>query len=274
MRVTRRPSPGRCLAYSFLAVLAPFAFASCGDDATAPDAEPQGSGLVAISPTTTITGKVGGQVAGVAVRALDDQMRPIAGVTVRFQLDSERLPATSITTGADGAARLPTFPRSLLIGTEVLTATDIATGDAVTFELVSTPDPMAVLVGAGLEPIVAVGSTVTLPALRLTNGLPVEGAAVSYRIVGGGGQLSNEAAMTDATGTSEAVTLTLAERGVTTVEIRAEGYYPQRVSTTAVVPPVVFALPGGCLDENNCPQFDASGFTRLRLGRTWPPSAN
>ena len=219
----------------------------------------QGSGLFAVSPTS-VTGKVGGQVFGVAVRALNDQMRPIAGVAVRFQLDSERLPAASITTGTDGAARLPTFALSLMAGTEMLTATDVTTGESVTFELVSTPDPKVVVLDAGLEPVVAVGSTVTLPALRLTNGLPDQGAAVSYRVIAGGGVLSKETAMTDATGTSEPVTLTLAERGTTTVEISAVGYepVPGDVTVRAVIPPVAFAYPDPCPEFATCPPLEFS----------------
>lgn len=218
-----------------------------------------GSGLVALSPTT-VTGKVGSSVFGVAVRALDDQLRPVPGVTVRFRFEGDRLPERTVTTGTDGAARLPTFPLSLVIGTEVMTATDIATGDAVTFELVSTPDPRGVLLESGLEPFTTVGATVTLPAMLVTNGLPIEGAAVSYRVVEGEGVLSTASALTDATGTSGPVTLTLPERGATVVEVEAAGYSsnPATVRVTAVVPPVAFAYPDPCPQGAACPPLDFS----------------
>jgi hypothetical protein len=147
---------------------------------------------------------------------------------------------------------------SLSIGTEALTATDIATGESVTFDLVTTPDPRATLLEADLEPVVAVGDMLTLPALLVTNGWPVAGVPVTYRIVAGTGVLSTETAMTDANGVSEPVTLTLAGRGSTVVQIEAVGYSstPAAVSMVAVVPPVAFAFPDPCPAE--CPAFDFS----------------
>jgi hypothetical protein len=141
-----------------------------------------------------------------------------------------------------------------------MTATDIATGDAVTFELVSRPDPKVVVLDEGLESFVVVGTTVTLPALLVTNGLPIEAAAVTYRVVDGGGVLSKETAMTSVTGTSEPVTLTLPERGTTVVEIEAAGYsqVPHIVRMTAAIPPVVFAYPDPCPEYAACPPFDFS----------------
>jgi hypothetical protein len=218
-----------------------------------------GSGLIALSPTT-VTGKVNSSVFGLSVRALDEQLRPIPGVTVRFSFEGGRLPETSVATATDGVARLPAFAMSPVIGTEVLTATDAASGEAVTFELVSTPDPKAVLVGGGFDPVMVVGTTVTLPAMVVTNGLPIEGLAVSYRVLSGGGVLSTETAMTDATGTSEPVTLTLAERGATTVEIEAAGYSaePASITVRGVIPPVAFAYPDPCPEFATCPAFDFS----------------
>lgn len=215
----------------------------------------QGTGLIARSPTT-VTGKVGTPVFGLAVRALDERGIVVRGAEVRFELGSGRLPATSITTNSDGVARLPTFALSLIVETEVMTATRIATGESVTFHLVSTPDPKARVVGAAPGPVAAVGETVPLPGLLLTNGLPVEGAAVSYRLVEGDGVLSTETALTDATGTSEPVTLTLGERSMVVVEFEAAGYSSVTTTVTvlAVVPPVVFAYPEPC--RLDCPPFD------------------
>lgn len=185
----------------------------------------QGDNLLTRASPPTIEGRAGSVVTpGPAVRLYDADLAPFAGQTVTFTLvHDETVPLGSMLTDIDGMAELPSVELPPLPGEGRIFASVGGTTQAVWFEILTTTSGTAALIDA--EPLAAAptGSSFVLPTVRVTDGGPVAGATVRYRVVSGNATLASEAVLTDANGESAPISLSVA-RGKSEVEIVAVGY--------------------------------------------------
>ncbi len=198
---------------------------------------------------------------GPRVLVRDERQKPKAGAAVRFEFDSgAALPAISVATDQNGVATLPSFQFADLPEQTLLTATDVVSGKSVQYRLAGTAHGNAYTLDETFV-AVTVGGTATLPKLLVTDGPPVAGALVRYRVIAGNGVLSRTEAHTGADGQTEPVTLSTNARGTTQVEAIAVGYSRTAVASVvaAVSPPVRFEYAGPC--DWGCP---------ATLGFNWP----
>lgn len=189
------------------------------------------------------------------VRVDDERGRPMAGTAVQFstlrrgyQFD------TLVTTDAEGTASYAA-PLDETPGTLPLTATHVASGLSLDFELTGETYGTTTVVRDDTLRVAAVGDPIQLPRLHVTlDGAPVTGAKVRYRVVFGEGVLSADSAQTT-DGSHDPVTITSGGRGLTVVEFFAVGYTGVRTEAFVwVVPPVELAFPDPC--TAGCPAFD------------------
>ena len=191
---------------------------------------------------------------GPSVRVKDERAQPLAGASVRFEFDSgSSRPPEQAVTDSQGVATLPSFTFSdLPVGTS-LRAIHVASGKAVSYDLEPTVHGSAYTTDVRFT-AVAAGGTATLPRILVTDGGPVAGAVVRYRVTAGDGVLSRAEVHTGADGWTEPVTLATTARGTTQFEAIAVGYSRYAVSgaVAAVVPPVRFEYAGPC--GRGCPE--------------------
>jgi hypothetical protein len=207
---------------------------------------------------------------GPSVRVKDERAQPLAGASVKFEFDSGsgRPPELAVTDG-QGVAVLPSFSFADLPVVTSLRATHVASGKTVHYDLEATVHGSAYTLDEKF-PAVTVGGTATLPKILVTDGGPVAGALVRYRVTAGNGVLSRTEAHTGADGLTEPVTLSTSSRGTTQVEAIAVGYsrYAVASAVAAVVPPVRFEYAGPC--DPGCPS--SFNFTWPAAGvATWFP---
>lgn len=206
----------------------------------------------------TVTGIAGEMLSpGPRVLVRDERQKPKAGAAVRFEFDSgAALPALSVATDQNGVATLPSFQFADLPERIVLTATDVASGRSVRYQLVGTVHGNAYTLDETFN-FGILGQPLALPRLYVVDSGPVSGALVRYRIVAGDGQLSSAEAHTGADGWTNPVTLITSARGSTQYEAVAVGYSQSPVAGTVatVVPPLTFEYAGPCYP--GCPaSFD------------------
>lgn len=190
---------------------------------------------------------------GPGVRVKDERAQPLTGAPVRFEFDdSIGHPPEMAVTDAQGVAALPSLTfGDLPVGTS-LRAIHVASGKAVSYDLEPTVHGSAYTTDVRFT-AVAAGGTATLPRILVTDGGPVAGAVVRYRVTAGDGVLSRAEVQTGADGLTELVTLSTSSRGMTQVEAIAAGYsrYAVASAVAAVVPPVHFEYAGPC--DVGCP---------------------
>lgn len=185
----------------------------------------QGGGLLSRASPARITARAGSVISpGPRVRLVDAQLRPVAGAEIAFSLSAGgTLAATSVQTDANGEAQVPSIELDPLPVQGRVFAALVGTSQSVWFEIIPTVSGAMELVDARQTSAAATGSSVQLPVVRVTDGGPVAGATVLYRVISGNGTISSSSVPTGTDGTTVPPALDVA-RGATTVEIIAPGY--------------------------------------------------
>ena len=185
----------------------------------------QGSGLLSRASPTRITVRAGSVISpGPKVRLVDAQLQPVAGAEIAFSLSAGgTLAATSVETDANGEAEVPSIELTALPMQGRVFAALVGTTQSVWFEIIPTVSGDMELVDARQYSAAATGSSVQLPVVRVTDGGPVIGATVLYRVIAGDGTISSSSVPTGVDGRTAPPTLDVA-RGATTIEIIAPGY--------------------------------------------------
>ncbi len=188
----------------------------------------QGSNLLTRASAPMIEGRAGTVVTpGPAVRLYNTDLSPFAGQKVTFTLvHGETVPLGSTMTDFNGMAELPSVELPALPGEGRIFASVGGTTQAVWFEVLTTTAGSAELLDAEPLAVASTGSSFVLPAVRVTDGGPVAGARVRYRVVSGNATLASETVLTDANGESAPIFLDVA-RGKSVVEIVAIGFSRQ-----------------------------------------------
>ena len=193
--------------------------------ATHPISVLRGSQLLTRASPMRITVRAGSVISpGPKVRLVDAQLRPVAGVEIGFSLASGgTLPVTSVVTDANGEAELPAIELDPLPVQGRVFAAVTGTPQSVWFEILPTVSGAMEVVDARQFSAAQTSSTVALPVVRVTDGGPVAGANVLYRVIAGDGTISSSSVPTGADGTTVPPTLAVT-RGTNSIEIIAPGY--------------------------------------------------
>ncbi|MGI8617571.1 MAG: hypothetical protein ACR2L6_00585 [Gemmatimonadaceae bacterium] len=207
-------------------LVATLAVAGCSDSTGPLNDAPL---LVRLEPLTetNVTGTVGTAAPVVpAVRATDQNGKPVAGVEIAFVTDGA-IAKRAARTDADGVAAAGTWTLSALPGTNTVTARASGSEDVV-FIAIARAGPIARLAHvSGNEQAAGLGAT--LPqrlSVKVSDlyGNPVSGATVEFAVVSGGGSIGGDPAVSDAEGVATSGLWTLgASPGAQQVKARAAG---------------------------------------------------
>jgi adhesin/invasin len=201
-----------------------------------------------------------------SVRVRDESQNPVAGVVVTFAVTAgggSIVPATTVTTDANGLATLTSWTLGASVGTNTLEASVAGlTGSPVLFTATGTAGGATQLAISGGNNLTGpVGTTLgTAHEVRVTdaNGNPVAGVSITWAAVGGG-SVAPLASVTDADGRATAVrTLGGTAGAQTTTATTTIGGGPVSVTftvTATVGGATQMALAGGDL------QVDSVGST-------------
>lgn len=200
--------PSRLAALALLAGALPVWLQGC-DGST----EPQPVGPVHLTATTatSLAGVVGTDVSPApAVRATDDQDRPVAGTVVTFRVatGAGTVSTSKVTTNADGLAVLGRWTLGRAAGTQTLTA---GVGDAagVTFTAAANAGPLAQIAPvSGNSQLAGVGQALEQPLVAAATdafGNPVAGVPIVFSVDVGDGSIDGAAVVTDAAGQATAL---------------------------------------------------------------------
>lgn len=202
-------------------------FFCCGiPPATQPISLLQTRNLLSRASPATIQARAGSVVTpGPAVRLIDERLAPVAGREITFTLLQDgSFPLGTAVTDANGTAALPSLELVALPGQGRIFAVAGGTTLSVWFDVFTTVSGSVEVLDA--EPLAApAGSAFELPVVRVTDGGPVAGATVRYRVIAGDATLSTETVLTDANGEAAPIALNVV-RGRNVVEIVAPGYSP------------------------------------------------
>lgn len=207
----------------FLAAAALAALTACGE--TTVNA-PLAAGSVAATNAITLTGPVGSTLPDpvrVTVRSTDNQ--PLAGATVTFSVTSGGVAdPSSAVTDANGVA-FTKWTLGRTAGSNVLTAT--SGGVSATFTAVAGASKAAAVAGVTGDNQSAVAGTAvaTAPSVKVTDAFnnPVEGVAVTFTVLSGGGRVTSGVARTNAAGAASVGSWILGNStGVQTLAARVE----------------------------------------------------
>ena len=179
-----------------------------------------------------------------AVRVLDQNGAPMHGVSVVFAVTSGggSVAPASITTGADGIARVTSWTVGSAPGTNMLTST--VTGLApVTFTATGvtlpTSSPTSVAAVTATSQSAAVGATVTEPPgviVRDQDNSPMQGVSVAFAVSAGGGSVAPSSVVTGSDGIARLTSWTLgANAGTNTVTATVSGIIPVTFTATGTV---------------------------------------
>ena len=205
----------------FLAAVA--ALTACGE--TTVNA-PLAAGSVAATNAISLTGPVGSTLPDpvrVTVRSTDNQ--PLAGATVTFSVTNGGVAdPTSAVTDANGVA-ITKWILGRTVGTNVLTATSGSVSTSFTAVAIATKAAAVSGVTGDNQSAVAGTAVATSPSVKVTDAFsnPVEGVAVTFTVLTGGGRVTTGVARTNAAGAASVGSWILGNNtGVQTLAARVE----------------------------------------------------
>jgi len=207
-------------------LVATLAVAGCSDT-TAPLKEVPL--VVRLEPLTetNVTGTVGTAAPVVpAVRARDQNGKPVRGVEVAFVTDGA-ITTRAARTDADGVASVGAWTLSTLAGTNTVTARASGSPDVV-FTATARAGPVARLAHvSGDDQSAIAGATLPQPlSVKVSDsyGNAVSGATVEFAVVSGGGSIGSDPAVSDAEGVATSGPWTVgASSSAQEVKARAAG---------------------------------------------------
>ena len=160
-----------------------------------PPAAPPAEVRVTPISATSITGTVGTEVQPPpAVRATDEDDRPLAGVPITFRVVSGggTIAGRTVTTGADGSAVLAKWTLGRTAGTQTLRAGAAGRTD-VMFTALATAGPLDHLTAwSGNDQTAGIGELLPQPlTVRAEDafGNPVAGIPIGFTVIAGGGSI-------------------------------------------------------------------------------------
>lgn len=223
----------------------------------------QAAALLTRASPMRISARAGSVVSpGPKIRLVDASLRPVAGTAIEFRLSAGgTLPVTSIATDANGEAELPSIVLDALPQQGRVFASVPGTTQSVWFEILPTVSGAMELVDAKQYSATTTGASVQLPVVRVTDGGPVIGTTVLYRVVAGNGTVSSSAVSTGADGRTAPPTLDVA-RGENTIEIIAPGYtnVARRVTVIGATGPVTIVGGTDAFDFVGPTEFELPDF--------------
>lgn len=261
--------------------------AGCGGatEPLPPDGAPAEVRVTPIT-ATSLTGTVGAEVhPAPAVRATDEDDRPLAGVAIAFKVASGggTIAGGTVTTGADGTAALAKWTLGRTAGLQNrLTAGAGGQADVV-FTVTATAGPLEHLTAwGGNNQMVGVGERLTQPlTVRAEDafGNPLAGTTIGFTVIAGGGSIDPAPVVTGPTGVAASKPWTLgADAGVQQVSA-ASGTAQVVFQAFAIAPPsglegqLAFVSLADASPDIAVVNADGSGFTRLtRPGRELQPA--
>ena len=175
-----------------------------------------------------------------AARVTDAHGNPVAGVTVTFAIVSGGGQVTDATpvSDANGVATVGSWTLGPVAGTNELSAT-VDGLTPVTFTATGTSGAPAILtIHGGNDQTATVGTAVTSPSVLVTDasGNPLAGVTVVFAVVAGGGQVTGESALTNASGVATVGSWTLGTTpGVNQLSATVDGLEPVTFNATATV---------------------------------------
>ena len=260
--------------------------AACADGNAPPPAEVR---VQAITPTA-LTGTVGSEVQPVpAVRATDDNDRPLGGIAITFEVaGGGTIPSATVTTGVDGSAGVGAWTLGPFPGSHTLTAGAGGRAD-VTFTALAAAGPLAGLMPvSGDGQIVDIGEALDRPLVaRAVDafGNLLAGIPVTFAVTAGGGTIPGGEVLTGPNGLAVSGVWTLgAEAGVQTAT--ASSGTAQGIFRAHALPPpaplegrIAFVSLADPLMDVATVNVDGSGFTRLNkpgfdLQVAWSPDGS
>ena len=187
------------------------------------------------------TGTVGAVLATPFTVSVTDAGRPVAGVSVSFDVTSGS-GTLSVTTGLTdeyGQAKTTlTLGRTAGTNTVEASVPGVA-GSPVVFTAVGVAGaPAMVLAMAGTGQSAVVGSQLSSPFVATVEDMysnPISGASVEFVVTGGGGTPSITSTITDTLGEAQTVLTLGATPGANTVEARVPGIPPAEFIATGLV---------------------------------------
>jgi hypothetical protein len=253
------------------------------DGATEP-LPPAGVRITPIS-ATSLTGTVGAEVhPAPAVRATDEDDRPLAGVAIAFKVASGggAIAGGTVTTGADGTAAVTKWALGRTPGTQTLTAGAGGRADVV-FTATATAGPLEHLTAwGGNNQMVSVGERLTQSlTVRAEDafGNPLASIPIGFTVIAGGGSIDPAPVVTGPTGIAASKPWTLgAEAGIQQVSA-VSGTAQVVFQAFAIAPPsdlagrIAFVSLADASSDIAVMNADGSGFTRLtHAGRDGQPA--
>ena len=183
------------------AALALTSFAACGETTVN---LPLPAARVDVVPGAVLSGGAGQLLPDpIEVRVFGSDNQPLPGVVVTFSAANGGSvdPATATTDGDGVASTRWTLGQTA--GQNVLTATATGGVSATVTATATAGPPASVAVAAGNNQTAAAGATVAIaPSVRVVDGFGnlVSGAAVTFTVLSGGGQVTNGLTVTNAQG--------------------------------------------------------------------------
>ncbi|MEO5870527.1 MAG: Ig-like domain-containing protein [Gemmatimonadaceae bacterium] len=177
---------------------------------------------------------------------------PKSGVVVTFAVTSGggSITGGSVTTAADGVARVGSWTIGAIAGPNTLTATSAGlTGSPVTFTATGVAGAGTIAVNAGNNQTATVNTAVAVApsvSIKDNNNNPIVGASVTFAVASGGGSISGATSTTNASGIASVGSWTLGTAaGVNTLTATSSGVIgsPVTFSATATAgPPATIAI--------------------------------
>lgn len=174
---------------------------------------------------------------GPAVRVTDAGGAPVAGATVTFAvtIGGGSIPVNSLTTDANGIAQLPSYTLGPLAGAQRVEATLAGTSSKVLFTVTATVSGTVQLVSPDWQLAVSGTQVPAPPTIVVNDPAGVVNVEVRFRIVTGGGSISETLVFTDQNGNASAALWTLGPvPAVNQLEIIAVGYSPSPIIAHAI----------------------------------------
>jgi adhesin/invasin len=177
-----------------------------------------------------------------AARVTDAHGNPVAGVTVTFAIVSGGGQVTDATpvSDANGVAAVASWTLGPDVGTNELSAT-VEGLTPVTFTAAGTSGAPAILmIHGGNDQTATVGTAVTSPTVLVMDATenPLAGITVVFAVVTGGGQITGDTALTNASGVAAVGSWTLGTTpGANQLSATVDGLDPVTFNATATVGP-------------------------------------
>ena len=235
---------------ALLALFAPFALWSCGDD---PGSGPDTPTALTIRSGDGQTADAGTAVPNApTVQVTGESGTGIGGVTVSFNVTTGGGSVASATavTGSDGIASSGTWtlgdpgPQQLRASVSGL--------EPVVFSATALDVPAALVIQAGDGQRAIAGTTVPDPIQVRVNGVTgagLEGVTVSFQVTAGGGTVESATATTDGDGLASPGAWTLGAPGPQGLRATVNGLDPVTIRATALGVPAEMAVVAGADQE-------------------------